>query len=81
MVAYFKDQRKEHRKQGSKSQQNANKMKETTMKNMAAQPAQSPNTKKLTKFAGRKNQLTPLPTNANHDWNADTGASAHMTPH
>jgi len=39
-------------------------------------------TKEPTEFAGRasQNQLTPSPTNADHDLNADTGASAHMTP-
>ena len=54
-------------------------MKETTTNDMD----QSPNAKKPTEFAGRaiQNLLTPQLTNADHGWNADTGASAHMTSH
>jgi len=60
-------------------------MKETTMNDEAVQPAQTSsmsNTEKPTKFVGRasQNQLASLPTDADHEWNADTGASAHMTP-
>jgi len=82
MIADLKDQRKECQNPGSKGQQNVNKTKETTTNDMEAQPAQPPNTKKPTEFAGRasRNQLTPSPTNADHNWNADTWASAHMTP-
>jgi len=44
---------------------------------------QPPVAKKPTKFTARasQNPLVSLPTNADHAWNADTGASAHMTPH
>src|SRR5882672_1933560 len=55
------------------------------MNDAAAQPAQTSsmtNTEKPTEFTGRasQSQLSSSPTDADHGWNTDTGASAHMTP-
>ena len=71
-IAYLNDQRKECQNKG---QNNMNKTKETMTNDTAT-------TEKSTEFAGRasQNQFTPLMNNADQDWNADTGASAHMTP-
>ena len=69
-----KDQRRECWNPRSKGQKNVNKTNDTTM-----QPA---NTEKPSELSGREswNQLTSSPTDTDQKWNADTGASAHMSP-
>jgi len=82
MVAYLKDQRKECQASGkpgqSKNQQSTNKVKETATDTA---PQQSDKDKKA-EFAGKASSKSPtLSTDTNNEWNADTGASTHMTPH
>lgn len=58
-------------------------------KEKARQPRKRPDQANATESAGNaslrsvdpSDPLSPLQTDANMDWNADSGATAHMTPH
>ena len=78
-------QRKERQAAGhtgqSKDKQNANKALTSPSKNIES-PAASDQNGKSEHADKASSTVDPGPFNtvANHDWNADTGASSHMTP-
>src|SRR5882724_6729859 len=83
-VSYLKEQRKDRSQNLGPSgryrgQQNANKSKETEVENTT----QLSNNNKPVEFAGRESLRPPTftSTDTDHNWNADTGDSAHMTSH